>query len=260
MNASVTPGVQRAVGRETKGGEPAAPALEVTELSSGYAATRVLWDVSLTVPAGSAVALLGPNGAGKTTLLRTVAGFLPVTGGTVRLGGGDVTAQRAHRRFAEGLCLVPEGRGVFRSLTIRENLLLQAGRMTEAEAVERATAAFPILGERLHQQAGTLSGGQQQMLAMAAAYVRRPEMVLVDEASLGLAPIVVDQIFAFLHQLVAEGSALLLVDQFASRALELADTAYVLRRGRIVHSGPAAQLAGTDLFEHYLGGTGTAES
>ena len=230
-----------------------APALEVCGVASGYGSTRVLWDVSLTVPAGSAVALLGPNGAGKTTLLRTVCGFLPCAEGSVRRAGHDVRGQKPHRRFADGLCLVPEGRGVFRGLTVRENLLLQAGRGAEQEAVDRATTAFPILGERLGQLVGTLSGGQQQMLAMAAAHIRRPELVLVDEASLGLAPIVVDEIFAFLRQLVAEGSALLLVDQFVSRALALADTAYVLRRGRIVHSGPADGLAESDVFEHYLG-------
>ncbi len=235
------------------GRETAAPALEVHGVSSGYGATRVLWDVSIKVPAGSAVALLGPNGAGKTTLLRTIAGFLPVLDGRVEVGGTDVTKLRPHRRFGRGLCLVPEGRGVFRGLSVRENLLLQSSRGGEQEAVDRAAAAFPVLGERLAQQAGTLSGGQQQMLAMAAAYIRRPDMVMVDEASLGLAPIVVDEIFAFLRQLVTEGSSLLLVDQFVTRALALADTAYVLRRGRIVHSGPAAGLAESDVFEHYIG-------
>ena len=230
-----------------------APALELRGVSAGYGTTQVLWDVSLTVPAGAAVALLGPNGAGKTTLLRTVSGFLPVTGGDVALRGTPVTRQRPHRRFGAGLCHVPEGRGVFRALSVRENLLLQARKGTEEEAVERAAAAFPVLGRRMHQRAGTLSGGEQQMLAMAAAHIRRPEVVLVDEASLGLAPIIVDEIFAFLAHLVAEGAALLLVDQFVTRALAVADTAYVLRRGRIVHSGPAAELAEGDVFEHYIG-------
>jgi branched-chain amino acid transport system ATP-binding protein len=171
----------------------------------------------------------------------------------VRINGADVTKQRADRRFANGLCLVPEGRGVFRSLSVRENLVLQAGKGSEQEALERAASAFPILGQRLSQQAGTLSGGQQQMRAMASAYVRRPELVLVDEASLGLAPIIVEEIFQFLGQLVSEGASLLLVDQFVTRALQLADTAYVLRRGRVVHSGSAADLADTSLFDTYLG-------
>ena len=182
-----------------------------------------------------------------------MSGLLPVSAGTVSFAGRDVTGYRTHRRSAAGLCHVPEGRGVFRRLTVRENLTLQSVRGSGAEALDRAVAAFPILGERFEQTAGTLSGGQQQMLAMAAAYVRRPSLVLVDEASLGLAPIVVDEIFAFLGRCAADGAALLLVDQFARRALQLATAAYVLRRGRIVHSGPAADLLDADLFESYLG-------
>jgi branched-chain amino acid transport system ATP-binding protein len=230
-----------------------APALEVEGVSAGYGPTAVLREVSFTVPAGSVVALLGPNGAGKTTVLRAVSGLLPVRSGTIRIAGRDVTRERAHRRFGRGLCHVPEGRGVFRGLTVRENLVLQAAAGREDDALERAVAAFPILGERLGQQAGTLSGGQQQMLAMAAAHVRSPGLVLVDEASLGLAPIIVDEIFGFLRQCADDGAALLIVDQFARRALALASTAYVLRRGRIVHGGPAAELLNSDLFGSYLG-------
>jgi len=232
------------------------PALEVDAVSAGYGPTAVLREVSLVVPAGSVVALLGANGAGKTTLLRAVSGLLPVRSGKIRMAGHDVTRERAQRRFARGLCHVPEGRGVFRGLTVRENLVLQGVAGREDESVERAVTAFPILGERLSQQAGTLSGGQQQMLAMAAAYVRSPDLVLVDEASLGLAPIIVDEIFAFLRQRAADGTALLIVDQFAQRALELAGTAYVLRRGRIAHSGPAAELVGSELADTYLGVSG----
>jgi branched-chain amino acid transport system ATP-binding protein len=231
-----------------------APALEVDGVSAGYGPTAVLREVSFTVPAGSVVALLGPNGAGKTTVLRAVSGLLPVRSGKIRMAGRDVTRERAHRRFARGLCHVPEGRGVFRGLTVRENLVLQAAAGQEDDALERAVTAFPILGERLGQQAGTLSGGQQQMLAMAAAHVRNPGLVLVDEASLGLAPIIVDEIFGFLQQRADDGAALLIVDQFARRALALAATAYVLRRGRIVHGGPAAELLNSDLFGSYLGG------
>jgi branched-chain amino acid transport system ATP-binding protein len=228
-------------------------ALEVRGLSAGYEGTTVLRDVSLTVPVGTVVALLGPNGAGKTTLLRAVSGLLPLSGGSVWISGKDVTREPAHRHFANGLCHVPEGRGVFASLTVRENITLQAARGAQAEAIDRAAAAFPILGQRLDQQAGTLSGGQQQMLAMMAAYLRRPRLILVDEASLGLAPIVVDEIFEFLASCAAEGSALLIVDQFVQRALEMADAAYVLRRGRIVHHGTSAELLGSDLFSSYLG-------
>ncbi|MBE8517015.1 ABC transporter ATP-binding protein [Amycolatopsis sp. H6(2020)] len=229
-------------------------ALEVDGVSAGYGPVAVLREVSVVVPAGAVVALIGANGAGKTTLLRAVSGLLPVRAGKIRLAGRDVTREPAQRRFARGLCHVPEGRGVFRGLTVRENLVLQGAAGQEDESVERAVAAFPILGERLGQQAGTLSGGQQQMLAMAAAYVRNPELVLVDEASLGLAPIVVDEIFGFLAQRAAEGAALLIVDQFARRALSMAGFAYILRRGRIVHGGPAAELADSDLVDSYLGG------
>jgi len=229
-------------------------ALEVHGVTAGYDRTTVLRDVSLVVPEGSVVALLGPNGAGKSTLMRVISGLLPVRAGTVRIDGRDVTRERPHKRFAGGLCHVPEGRGVFRGLSVRDNLVLQSSPGTEADAVDRAVTAFPVLGERLGQQAGTLSGGQQQMLAVAAAYVRRPHLVLVDEASLGLAPIVVDEIFTFLRQCAAQGAALLVVDQFARRALDLATTAYVLRRGRVVHEGPADGLLDSELFDSYMGG------
>jgi len=229
------------------------PALVVSGLEAGYGTTTVLRDVSLTVAAGEVTALVGPNGAGKSTLLRTVAGLLPAAKGSVTLFGAEVTRKAAHKRFAAGLCLIPEGRGIFRSLTVRENLVLQSRPGEESTAIERATDAFPILRERLAQTAGTLSGGQQQMLAMAAAYVRSPKLVLVDEASLGLAPLVVDEIFEFLSQLPARGTSLLVVDQFVTRALQLASTAYVLRQGEVVYSGSAQELLDGDLFSHYAG-------
>ena len=156
-------------------------------------------------------------------------------------------------RAVRGLCHVPEGRGIYRSLTVRENLLVQAAGRRDADTIERAVAAFPILGARLRQRAGTLSGGQQQMLALATAYVRDPAVVLVDEASLGLAPIIVDEIFEFLASRAAMGTAILIVDQFANRALQLATTAYVLRKGNIVYDGSAADLLDADLFARYLG-------
>jgi branched-chain amino acid transport system ATP-binding protein len=242
---------------DTRSAEAASAALVVSGLSSGYGRTVVLRDVSLRVPVGSAVALLGPNGAGKTTLLRAISGLLPTLSGRVHINGVDVTTARAHRRFASGLCHVPEGRGIFRSLTVRENVVMQSPRGGERDAVERAVRAFPILGDRLAQQAGTLSGGQQQMLAMAAAYVRDPTLVLVDEASLGLAPKVVDAIFKFLDDRVAEGAALLVVDQFVARALGIATTAYVLNRGSIAYEGRADELLESGVFEQYLGGGAT---
>jgi branched-chain amino acid transport system ATP-binding protein len=229
------------------------PALDVVGLDVGYGRSTVLRDVSVTVPAGSVTALVGPNGAGKTTLLRTISGFLAPTRGRISLFGEDITTLSAHRRFERGLCHVPEGRGVFRSLTVRDNLIMQSRRGHEREALEKAVTSFPILGERIRQVAGTLSGGEQQMLAMAAAYVRDSRVILVDEASLGLAPLVVDAIFGFLERVSGDGTSLLIVDQFVTRALAMASTAYVLRQGSVVYSGPADQLADTDVFSSYIG-------
>jgi branched-chain amino acid transport system ATP-binding protein len=228
-------------------------ALDLSGVHAGYGRTSVLRDVSLQVPTGEVTALLGPNGAGKTTLLRVVSGLLPATRGSISLFGDDITSTAAHRRFGAGLCLVPEGRGIFRSLTVRENIVMQSRRGDESAAIERATSAFPILGERLSQHAGTLSGGQQQMLAVASAHVREPRLILVDEASLGLAPLVVDEIFAFLQQVMRAGTSLLIVDQFAHRALEMASSAYVLNRGEITFVGTARELLEGDVFSHYVG-------
>lgn len=229
------------------------PALEIRSLDVGYERTTILRDVSLTVGPGEVTALLGPNGAGKTTLLRAVSGFLPPSAGQISMLGTDVTRMSPHRRAAAGLCHVPEGRGIFRSLTVRENLVMQAPRGREKECAELATQAFPVLGERIGQVAGTLSGGQQQMLAMASAYVREPKVILVDEASLGLAPRVVDEIFEFLQRVTAGGTALLIVDQFATRALAMATRAYVLTRGEISFAGAADELLDDGLFSRYLG-------
>jgi branched-chain amino acid transport system ATP-binding protein len=229
------------------------PALDIESLSCGYDGTTILRDVTLTVPPSTITALLGPNGVGKTTLLRAVSGFLPATSGSIFLFGDDVTKVPPHRRAERGLCHVPEGRGIFRSLTVRENLVMQAKKGEEDQAIDRAESAFPILGQRLGQVAGTLSGGQQQMLAMASAYVRRPRLMLVDEASLGLAPLVVDEIFGFIQRITADGAALLMVDQFVTRALEMSSVAYVMRRGQITYSGPSRDLLDSELFSHYLG-------
>ena len=232
---------------------PPETALDVAHLDVAYGRSTVLRDVSLSVPAGAVAALLGPNGAGKTTLLRTVSGLLAPSRGTITLFGEDVTRLAAYRRFERGLCHVPEGRGVFRSLTVRDNLVMQSRPGHEQEAIDKAVTAFPILGQRLHQVAGTLSGGEQQMLAMAAAYVRDSTLILVDEASLGLAPLVVDAIFGFLERVSAGGTSLLIVDQFVTRALAMASTAYVLRKGAIVYSGPAGGLVDADVFSSYIG-------
>jgi branched-chain amino acid transport system ATP-binding protein len=229
------------------------PALELREVTGGYGQTTVLRDVSIMVPASGVTALLGPNGAGKTTLLKTVSGFLRPSSGAIRLFGDDMTGVAPYRRFEAGLCHVPEGRGVFRSLTVRENLIMQSRKGEEAEAISQACEVFPALGRRIGNVAGTLSGGEQQMLAMATAYIRSPRLIMVDEASLGLAPLVVDQIFKFMEKVAHEGKALLIVDQFATRALALADTAYVLSRGSVTYSGSAKELGQAELLGQYMG-------
>jgi branched-chain amino acid transport system ATP-binding protein len=231
-----------------------AAALQLTDVVAGYDHTTVLRGVSLTVPAGSVVALLGPNGAGKSTLLKTISGLVRPTSGSVQMFGEEVSTLAPNRRARHGLCHIPEGRGIYKRLTVRENLLMQASKGDELGAIDRATEAFPRLGERLSQLAGTMSGGEQQMLSMARAYTRDQRLILVDEASLGLAPIVVDAIFEFLHRIVSErGTSLLIVDQFVHRALDVAQTAYVLNRGEITVSGTSAEVREMDVFAEYMG-------
>jgi branched-chain amino acid transport system ATP-binding protein len=222
-------------------------------ITAGYGDTVVLRDVHLAVPAGRVVALLGANGAGKTTLLRVASGLLPPRTGRLVVDGADRTGAAPETLAGAGVCHVPEGRGVFPSLTVRENLRLYSRPGDEGAALDRAVEAFPRLGERLHQVAGTMSGGEQQMLALARAYLGRPRFVLLDEVSMGLAPRIVDEIFDFLGRLAAEGAALLLVEQYVTKALALADHVYTLARGQIAFAGEPAELAGEDVFASYLG-------
>ncbi len=231
--------------------------LELRGIEAGYGGHTVLRDVSLTVPPGTVVAVLGPNGAGKTTLLRVVSGLLRPSAGTVLLDGEDVTRARPYARARRGLCHIPEGRGIYPTLTVRENLVLHSRKGEEAAALDRATSAFPVLGDRLRQPAGQLSGGQQQMLSLVRAYLTSPALVLVDEASMGLAPVVVDKIFQFLAQIAASGTALLIVEQYVQRALSLADAVYVMNKGGVVFSGKPAEIT-DDLFAHYLGTAASA--
>jgi branched-chain amino acid transport system ATP-binding protein len=226
--------------------------LELRGIEAGYGEQTVLRDVWLTVPPGTVVAVLGPNGAGKTTLLRIASGLLRPAAGTVLLAGEDVTRTRPYARARRGLCHIPEGRGIYPALTVRENLVLHGRKGEETAALDRATAAFPVLGNKLRQPAGQLSGGQQQMLSLVRAYLTDPKLVLVDEASMGLAPVVVDQIFEFLGQIAASGTALLIVEQYVSRALALAGHVYLLNKGGVVFDGTPADI-GDDLFAHYLG-------
>jgi branched-chain amino acid transport system ATP-binding protein len=227
--------------------------LALDGITAGYGDTVVLRDVHLAVPAGRVVALLGANGAGKTTLLRVASGLLPARAGRLVVDGADRTGASPEALAAAGVCHVPEGRGVFPSLTVRENLRLFSPPGAEDAAAARAADAFPRLGERLDQPAGTMSGGEQQMLALARAYIGRPRFVLLDEVSMGLAPRVVDEIFEFLARLAAGGTALLLVEQYVTKALALADHVYTLARGRIAFAGEPAELAGEDVFASYVG-------
>jgi branched-chain amino acid transport system ATP-binding protein len=221
-------------------------------VTAGYGESVVLRDVSLSVPESSVVALLGPNGAGKTTVMRVASGTLRQRQGRVVIDGVDVSAEDPYRRAARGVCHVPEGRAVFPGLSVRENLVLFTTRDRDA-AIDRAVEAFPILGQRLSQRAGTLSGGEQQMLALARAYMADPRIILLDEVSMGLAPKVVEDIFAAIARLAASGVSLLLVEQYVTKALDLADTVYVLNKGCIVHASRTAEVDEDELFARYLG-------
>ena len=231
--------------------------LSLVNLRAGYGGAGVLHDITLHVPDSSVVALIGANGAGKTTLLRAASGLLRPSRGSVILDGVDLTDAPATDHAAAGICYVPEGKGVFHSLTVRENLALFAGRSAEADVLDRVLGAFPRLGERLRQLAGTLSGGEQQRLALARAYVQQPRVVLLDEVSMGLAPKLVDEIFASLELLAQEGLSLLVVEQYVTKVMAIADYVCLLARGRLAFVGEAPEVAEMDLASAYLG-AGTA--
>lgn len=235
-------------------------ALSVRGLEAGYGATRALADVSLEVRPGELVALLGANGAGKTTLLKTIAGVLRPRAGSIRLDDEEIGGRPSWWVARRGITLVPEGRGIFGDQTVRENLALgglaAAARTTAGadDPPERALALFPALRARLDEPAGRLSGGQQQMLAVARGLMARPRVLLLDEPSLGLAPLLVREIFDALARLRAEGLTILLVEQMAAQALALAERAYVLASGRIIVAGAAAAVrADPGVIRAYLG-------
>jgi branched-chain amino acid transport system ATP-binding protein len=223
-------------------------ALEITSLRSGYTRVDAVSDVSLTVPEGAWVAVLGANGAGKTTLLRTISGLLPARSGRVSLAGTEVTGHDTERRAALGLGHVPENRLIFPGLTVNENLviggyLIRRRPMLLAERLDRVHALFPRLADRRRQAAGTLSGGEQQMLAVGRALMAGPSVLMLDEPSIGLAPKISVEIFTALAELRAAGGlSVLLVEQNAALALAFADTAYVLDQGVVSLHGPAARL------------------
>lgn len=246
----------RATGRMARAVAPAVPpALELIGVSAAYGRIEVVHDVDLVVPAQSIVAILGPNGAGKTTTLKVIDGRQSATRGCVHVAGSHVSGAPAEALARAGVCSIPEGRGIFPNLTVAENLWLMTQSRANLgfdEAQERAYARFPILGERRTQLAGTLSGGQQQMLAVARAVVTDPALLLVDELSMGLAPLIVRDLYDVLGQLSADGMAVLLVEQFARTALAIADFAALMVHGRIVAVGQPADLDEA-VAEAYLG-------
>jgi branched-chain amino acid transport system ATP-binding protein len=231
--------------------------LELRGVCAGYGTGKVLEDVDLVVPDGAVVALLGPNGAGKTTLLKVASGLLRPTAGQVLFNGVDVTGWAPHQLAQAGICHVPEGRGIFPTLSVADNVRLQAPRKVDRKAIEAAATVFPRLGQRRKQLAGTMSGGEQQMLALAHAYVAEPSTVLLDEVSMGLAPKIVDEIFDYLRGLSAAGRSLLVVEQYVARALELADYVYILNRGRIRFAGEPGEVKDEHVLESYLGALAT---
>ncbi|HEX9053095.1 MAG TPA: ABC transporter ATP-binding protein [Anaeromyxobacter sp.] len=237
--------------------------LAVRDLCAGYGLSEVLAGVSLEVKAGAVVALIGANGAGKTTTMRAISGLLAPTRGEVLLDGAPVHGLGAARIARLGLAHAPEGRKVFAPLTAEDNLLLGAYRMLPrffgfrrraGADLDRVYALFPRLAERRRQLAGTLSGGEQQMLAIGRALMARPKVMLLDEPSMGLAPVIVQEVFETIRRLKAEGMTMLLVEQFARKALEVADHAYVMERGKIALSGTPAELRRDErVLAAYLG-------
>ena len=230
-------------------------ALDVIDLTAGYGRIEVLHGVSFSVPQGSVVALLGPNGAGKTTTLSCIAGLLDPTGGHVHIGGHHLNGAAPDRLARAGLCTIPEGRGIFPNLTVQENvnLFAFAAQAAPREVEERSYAQFPRLGERRGQLAGRLSGGEQQMLAMARALSTDPALLLLDELSMGLAPKIVEELYEIVGEIGRQGVSVLVVEQFARRALAVAQLGIVMVQGRVTAIGEPADIEG-ELSAAYLGG------
>lgn len=242
---------ERGAGRDTLPHPDAL--LEVTGLAAGYGRVQALWDVDLTVAPGEIVSLIGPNGAGKTTLLRALSGMITPWTGHVRFGEYHLAGRSIERIVDTGLAHVPEGRRLFAGLSVRDNLRMGAGR-GRARDPERVLELFPALRAKLGQVAGTMSGGEQQMCAIARGLMARPALMMIDELSLGLAPVVIDEIMERLPQIAASGTAVLLVDQDVDAALSVAARAYVLQTGHIAMSGDAPELlADPRVRESYLG-------
>ena len=235
--------------------------LTVEGLCVNYGRIEALRDISFEVSEGSVVALVGANGAGKTTTLKTLSGLRPVRAGRIVFDGDDITTMSPHARVQKGISQAPEGRGIFPGMTVQENLEMGAYLRKDRksaryrEDTERVQSLFPRLGERKAQSAGTLSGGEQQMLAIGRALMARPRLLLLDEPSMGLAPMLIQQIFGIITEINTQGTTVLLVEQNAAQALKRADHAFILETGEVVRRGTGAELAGDDAVKAaYLGG------
>jgi branched-chain amino acid transport system ATP-binding protein len=231
------------------------PILDVVSLDVRYGQSQALFGVSLSVDPGTVLAVLGANGAGKSTFARAVSGLVRPAAGTVTFDGRDITRLPAHRVRTLGLTYIPEGRGIFPGLSVIDNLRMAVARERRADrpqAIDRAIERFPVLGHRRTQRAGSLSGGEQQMLALARALAVSPKLVIADEMSLGLAPLVTESVFEGLEAARQEGITIVLSEQFVHRALAMADHCVILTRGQVGWSGPAAE-AGQEVIERYLG-------
>ena len=232
----------------------ATPLLELRGVHAAYGSIEVLHGVDLAVPPGAVVALLGPNGGGKSTTLRVCAGLMPVTAGEVVVAGRVVNGVSAAQLARLGVCSLPEGRGIFANLTVRENLWLATGTGVDLPSIEEvAYSRFPILGRRRTQLAGTLSGGEQQMLALSRAVSTQPTLLLLDELSMGLAPLIVTQMYDTVRELADEGLSILVAEQFARTVLPIAHSAGIMLHGRIVRMGSPSKIE-EELSTHYLGG------
>ncbi len=235
------------------------PLLELEDLRVSYGGIKALKGISMKVMPGEIVAMIGANGAGKSTTLKSIAGLLPIAGGAIKLGGKSLAGVSTEDRVAAGISLAPEGRAIFANLTVRENLELGAylhrNPKTMAETIEDVTKLFPRLGERMKQEGGTLSGGEQQMLAIGRALMARPQLLLLDEPSLGIAPKLVQQIFEAIAEIAKSGVTILVVEQNTRIALKTSQRAYVLRTGEIALSGDSKDLAANpEIQAAYLGG------
>ena len=232
--------------------------LEITNLSTSYGLIKALDGVSLSAQRGSVTCILGPNGAGKTTLMFSIAGILRANAGSIKANGVELAGLDAPGVLKNGVSLVPENRLVFPLMSVRENLqagaYLRSAKGEIAEDIEKMYARFPVLGERAEQNAGTLSGGEQQMLAVARALMSRPKILLMDEPSVGLAPLIVDEIFSIIGQLNSEGISIVLVEQNAVKALQVADHFYLLDQGKVAFSGTPGEMENDDVIKRaYLG-------